>query len=75
MEWKPCPFCGSEPTQYGLGKQAFEDYQRTHGKSILEVWCSNQDCYVDMSLIEIEKIPYEEALKRLNEKWNRRTKE
>ena len=72
-DWKPCPFCGSEPAPYGLDRRAFEGYQETHGKSILQVWCINPECYVDMSLIVPEKIPYEEALERLKEKWNRRT--
>lgn len=73
LNWKPCPFCGAKPSLSGIAQSSFEKYQEEKGSSVISVWCSNEDCYMDMSLIVHRRIPYEEAVKMLNEKWNRRT--
>lgn len=73
LNWKPCPFCGAQPSLSGLTQRSFEEYREEKGHSVLAMWCSNEDCWIDMNLIVRRRIPYEEAVKMLNEKWNRRT--
>ena len=72
LNWKPCPFCGSKVSLTGISKESFEDYQEVKGSSVLSIWCSNEDCFIDMNYISKGREPYEEALRKLNEKWNRR---
>ena len=74
MEWKPCPFCGGEVSLSGVDEFSFTEYQKQKGKSVLGVWCSNYGCFVSMNYINDDVVSYEEALKELNERWNRRTK-
>ena len=72
LNWKPCPFCGSKVSLNGIDKTSYEEYQEENESSVLGVWCSNEDCYIDMNYIKNRREPYEEALRKLNEKWNRR---
>ena len=75
LEWKPCPFCGKKVSLLGIRKEGYEEHQAETGRSVLSVWCSNHECFVAMNYIDENEVPYEEALKALNERWNRRTKE
>lgn len=72
LNWKPCPFCGSKVSLASIYKTSYEEYQEETGHSVLNVWCSNENCFIDMNYISKEREPYEEALRKLNEKWNRR---
>ena len=73
LNWKPCPFCGHAPRGWGFEKGPYEKYQEMNGKSVLDVGC--HECGIWMIYSEDKEVPYEEALKELNERWNRRTKE
>ena len=73
MEWKRCPFCGSTVSLAGIGREAFEDYMKQTGTSVLGVWCTNEECRAEMNYINKTTETYEEALRKMNEKWNRRT--
>ena len=70
MEWKPCPFCGKAPREWGLARGPYEKYRDQVGKSIMDIGC--KDCGMYMTFCEDKAVPYEEALRKLNEKWNRR---
>ena len=71
MEWKPCPFCGKAPREWGFEKSGYERHQVDKGTSVLDVGCSA--CNTWMIYCETKLVPYEDALKELNERWNRRT--
>lgn len=72
-EYKPCPFCGMQPT-----------IDKDYAPSIVECRCANSDCSVQPVLIvqvECEMSPdgqsysplFEKAYPLLLERWNSRT--
>ena len=71
LEWKPCPFCGQEANLWDTDWHFYEYWRDTKGQSILSVNCIG--CGVRMIYYRDGKVPYEDALKELNERWNRRT--
>jgi len=74
LEWKPCPFCGG--TQFEVTtKENYYYLLEEHGSACIGFHHRNRARGCDLSLYEQSDSirGYNAKLKRLNEKWNRRT--
>lgn len=71
LEWKKCPFCGKTDNLDIDSESLFNTVKEKHKESALSIHCV---CGVQMWAYprETKENTYSNALKALNEKWNKR---
>lgn len=64
LDWKPCPFCGKEKIDIKDEESFFET------KGSMHLCCTN--CSTDVWVFNTYDCTYDEAILKLNTKWNTR---
>lgn len=74
LEWKPCPFCGGLDLSI-THKETFDSQMANTGSAVTWVYCKDYvKCGAELTYYT-KRDTFEEALRKVNEKWNRRANE